>query len=1377
MKNVKRFLSVFALAGFAGVAMAQCPAGTTDVQVGQFDSFGDGWNGNTMTITDGSGSGAVVATLGGPAGSVVVDTLCLADDCYEAVVDGGAFQFEVSWDITVGGVGAASGGAPETAFFTVGAGVCEIQGCTDPDAINFDPAATVDDGSCIEAAENDQCDDAEEVECGDEIDGSTSAGTLDQNAIDAGFCGTGITAPGVWYTFESAGENATFDLCTTDYDSKINVFSGECDNLTCLGGNDDSFANCGAGGASFLGNVLLPDGEIIYVLVQGFSSNTGDFTLTIECEEVVEIENDFCDDAEELECGDSVDGTTLNAQTEDVTGTTCGTSISAGGVWYQMEVSENELWNISVCNAANFDTKLSVWSGDDCDDLTCVGGNDDNFTAGCTGNTSEFEFLATEDQIIYVLVHGFLSAQGDFTLTVNCEEFETVENDVCDDAEEIECGGSVEGSTEGAFEDSAEAPFCGTSVTAPGVWYVIETGGECITASLCSGATAYDSKLSVYTGDCSALVCVDGNDDSCGLQSEVNFTGTDGEMFWILVHGFGGASGEFELEVICEDPPANDNVCDATALTVNSPEAYDNACSSADAGEITPGGGTGASACDSQDGWCDILGEPVANNSLWFTVTVPASGSINIATDNTNDLQLAVYEVGDCADYGTFTVVAANDDGGAGLAPELNMFCLTAGTELYIQLDGFSGAESAGNITVTDLGAAPLTCAIDGCLDVFVGGGLINNCTELTASAAGGFAPYTITWNDGDQDLTVVHCPDSTTNYSITVVDSVGCEVICEVTVNVTDITCGNSSSSSKSSSSNSGSSNSSSSSMGGWGNGSSSAAVSHSSSSNSSSSSISCPSSSSHSGSSSSSAKNDKVYMCDDRGITRCVPAKQISKKTDRGWTLGDCASARGAECDLTGNDVEDVDCLCDKWMGALRLQYVGPDGGQLMATNCGDTLYNTADIAASCEITIEMQDSFGDSWNGASLSVDVNGTATTVTHGGGASSSEVVAVTGGDDISLTYTAGTFEEEVSYTVLAADGSELFADDGTDGTDPATGLVFQGVADCGASPGLATGDIFEVYAQDSVQFNARFITLTDAAGNEVTIDTKCPKLCAPKVSSSSNSSSSNSGWGSSSDAMDANPWMSHSSSSKSGSCVPDSGATIQGDRFYPYDVIGYIDMSGNRCNWPSCEDVSIDLLTDNFGTETSFSLVDLTTGTEVVGLAQGDQASATLVTYDAGCLETGDNCYEFTINDSFGDGICCAFGEGAWTINVGGAAVATGGEFDDSETAQFGACTADSSAKAIDNSVVAASASISAYPNPFSSSTNISFTLPSDDQAVVEIMTLKGERVAVLFNGAVAANTAMTIEFDSNELADGIYFYKLTTEGGVVKNGKLVLQH
>ncbi|MDG2426131.1 MAG: dockerin type I domain-containing protein, partial [Flavobacteriales bacterium] len=48
-------------------------------------------------------------------------------------------------------------------------------------------------------------------------------------------------------------------------------------------------------------------------------------------------------------------------------------------------------------------------------------------------------------------------------------------------------------------------------------------------------------------------------------------------------------------------------------------------------------------------------------------------------------------------------------------------------------------------------------------------------------------------------------------------------------------------------------------------------------------------------------------------------------------------------------------------------------------------------------------------------------------------------------------------------------------------------------------------------------------------------------------------------------------------------------------------------------------------------------------------------------------------CYTLTVYDSFGDGMCCAFGEGSYVLTVGGVEMAAGGEFVDSESTTF--CT------------------------------------------------------------------------------------------------------
>ncbi|MGB1573147.1 MAG: hypothetical protein ACPG85_02615, partial [Flavobacteriales bacterium] len=45
------------------------------------------------------------------------------------------------------------------------------------------------------------------------------------------------------------------------------------------------------------------------------------------------------------------------------------------------------------------------------------------------------------------------------------------------------------------------------------------------------------------------------------------------------------------------------------------------------------------------------------------------------------------------------------------------------------------------------------------------------------------------------------------------------------------------------------------------------------------------------------------------------------------------------------------------------------------------------------------------------------------------------------------------------------------------------------------------------------------------------------------------------------------------------------------------------------------------------------------------------------------------------VNDSFGDGICCAYGDGSYTLEVAGTTVATGGDFGSTETTSF--CTGD----------------------------------------------------------------------------------------------------
>ena len=94
------------------------------------------------------------------------------------------------------------------------------------------------------------------------------------------------------------------------------------------------------------------------------------------------------------------------------------------------------------------------------------------------------------------------------------------------------------------------------------------------------------------------------------------------------------------------------------------------------------------------------------------------------------------------------------------------------------------------------------------------------------------------------------------------------------------------------------------------------------------------------------------------------------------------------------------------------------------------------------------------------------------------------------------------------------------------------------------------------------------------------------------------------------------------------------------------------------------ETVIVDLLTDSYPTETSWAILDSNGNT----VAQGDGYSVTNFLYsDTVCLHEG--CYTFEIYDQYGDGICCGFGNGAYTVfDDQGNQLANGGQFAFSES-------------------------------------------------------------------------------------------------------------
>merc|ERR1712028_1425 len=111
------------------------------------DSFGDGWNGNSLTLTDCAGAQLTEeASYTIDWGDGTVHDVCIASAALDAgfliSVGGGNWQSEISWDlIDADAVVILSGVAGD---YNEG---CPV-GCTDTTATNYDADAAVDDGSC-----------------------------------------------------------------------------------------------------------------------------------------------------------------------------------------------------------------------------------------------------------------------------------------------------------------------------------------------------------------------------------------------------------------------------------------------------------------------------------------------------------------------------------------------------------------------------------------------------------------------------------------------------------------------------------------------------------------------------------------------------------------------------------------------------------------------------------------------------------------------------------------------------------------------------------------------------------------------------------------------------------------------------------------------------------------------------------------------------------------------------------------------------------------------------------------------------------------------------------------------------------------------------
>lgn len=179
--------------------------------------------------------------------------------------------------------------------------------------------------------------------------------------------------------------------------------------------------------------------------------------------------------------------------------------------------------------------------------------------------------------------------------------------------------------------------------------------------------------------------------------------------------------------------------------------------------------------------------------------------------------------------------------------------------------------------------------------------------------------------------------------------------------------------------------------------------------------------------------------------------------------------------------------------------------------------------------------------------------------------------------------------------------------------------------------------------------------------------------------------------------------------------------------------------------------ITFDLIPDNYGSETTWEFKDSNNVVLYSGSNYPDSDNTPVSeVFDV----TIGECYTFTINDSFGDGICCLYGLGSYTLSDDNSnIITTGGEFSSTESITFGVNSLSTNDFELQNS-------INIYPNPTVSSLNIKTSNSNDLPNTYKVYNMLGQLVL-----EKAINTTQDLTIDTTPFSNGMYFIKISKDG------------
>lgn len=185
--------------------------------------------------------------------------------------------------------------------------------------------------------------------------------------------------------------------------------------------------------------------------------------------------------------------------------------------------------------------------------------------------------------------------------------------------------------------------------------------------------------------------------------------------------------------------------------------------------------------------------------------------------------------------------------------------------------------------------------------------------------------------------------------------------------------------------------------------------------------------------------------------------------------------------------------------------------------------------------------------------------------------------------------------------------------------------------------------------------------------------------------------------------------------------------------------------------------VTVTINTDNYGSETSWSLKDpsgsvVASGGPYTNVSGGETFTETVT--------LANGCHSFEIVDGFGDGMCCQYGQGNYKIESNGVTLYQNGEFSTSEERSFkvGGSLGINDLELVNN--------VKVYPNPFNDNAKINYNLVETGVVTLEMFNTLGAKVLAENLGEKGAG-AHSATISAEGLDAGVYMVNLNVNGSI----------